>query len=98
MAAVPVAAPQQPHVLAEPQPSAVFEGLSEIGLKVALRCFLPTLEHRGTTIHDLHTTIDRKLRMANVEVAGPTREMKVRLAREAQLATGALRADKHHAA
>jgi potassium efflux system protein len=76
------AAREQPHVLAEPQPSAAFEGLSEVGLKLALRCFLPTLEHRGATIHDLHTTIDRKLRKAGIELSAPPREMRMRLLRD----------------
>jgi potassium efflux system protein len=73
------AAREEPHVLADPQPSAVFEGFAESGLKLALRCSLPTLEHRGATIHRLHSSIDAKLRAAGVEVAAPTREMRVRL-------------------
>jgi potassium efflux system protein len=76
------AAREQPHVLEEPAPNAAFEGLSELGLKLALRCFLPTLEHRGATIHQLHTAIDRKLRGANIEIAAPPREMRLRLTEE----------------
>ena len=76
---------EESHVLAEPSPSAVFEGFTESGLKLALRCFLPTLEHRGATIHRLHSTIDRKLRAAGIEVASPTKEMRVRVAREGRL-------------
>jgi potassium-dependent mechanosensitive channel len=73
---------EQTHLLTEPSPSAVFEGITEAGLKVALRCFLPTLEHRGATIHQLYSTIDRKFRGANIEVASPPREMKVRFLRD----------------
>ncbi|WP_428307059.1 mechanosensitive ion channel domain-containing protein [Lacipirellula sp.] len=73
---------EQTHLLTEPSPSAVFEGITEAGLKVALRCFLPTLEHRGATIHQLYSTIDRKLRNGGIEVASPPREMKVRFLRD----------------
>jgi potassium efflux system protein len=76
------AAREQPHVLAEPGPNAAFEGLTAGGLTLALRCFLPTLEHRGTTVHQLYTAIDRKFRAAGIEVAAPPREMRLRLLRD----------------
>jgi potassium efflux system protein len=84
------AAREQTHVLAEPGPSATFEGFSDTGLKLALRCFLPNLENRGSTIHSLHTAIDHKLRAAGIE--GAYADMRVRLAREAGRAAHALRA------
>ncbi|HYO24110.1 MAG TPA: mechanosensitive ion channel domain-containing protein, partial [Lacipirellulaceae bacterium] len=71
---------EQPHVLADPQPSAVFEGYAEGGLKLALRCFLPNLDNRGSTIHALHTAIDRKFRAAGIE--GAYGDMRIRLTRE----------------
>jgi potassium efflux system protein len=80
------AAREQPHILAEPSPVAMFEGFSETGLKLALRCFLPNLENRGTTIHSLHTAIDRKFRAAGVESAYG--DMRIRVARD-----GSQRAD-----
>jgi potassium efflux system protein len=83
------AARQQPHVLTEPGPSATFEGFSETGLKLALRCFLPNLENRGATIHALHTAIDHKLRAAGIE--GAYADMRIRLAREASRQAHALR-------
>jgi small-conductance mechanosensitive channel len=64
----------------------MFEGFSETGLKLALRCFLPNLENRGTTIHSLHTAIDRKFRAAGVESAYG--DMRIRVARD-----GSQRAD-----
>lgn len=75
------AAREQPHVLAEPAPVAMFDGFTETGLKLVLRCFLPSLENRGTTIHGLNTAIDMKLRAAGIE--GAYGDMRVRLAREA---------------
>jgi potassium efflux system protein len=75
------AAREQPHVLAEPQPSASFEGFAEGGLKLALRCFLPNLENRSSTIHGLHTTVDRKFKAAGIE--GSYADMRIRVTREA---------------
>ena len=76
------AAREQHHILSEPAPSAVFEGITDAGLKLALRCFLPTLEHRGATIHQLYSTIDRKFRASGIEVSSPPREMKIRFLRD----------------
>jgi small-conductance mechanosensitive channel len=59
----------------------VFEGFTDQGPKLVLRCFLPTLEHRGATIHQLYTAIDRKFRSAGIEIPSPPREMRVRLMR-----------------
>jgi potassium efflux system protein len=74
------AAREQPHVLTEPSPSATFEGFVDTGRKLVLRCFLPTLENRGSTIHALHSAIDRKLRAAGIENAYG--DLRVRVARE----------------
>ena len=60
--------------------SAMFEGFTETGLKLALRCFLPNLENRGVTIHGLHTAIDRKFRAAGID--GAYGDLRVRLARD----------------
>jgi potassium efflux system protein len=84
------AAREQPHVLTEPGPSATFEGFSETGLKLALRCFLPNLENRGSTIHALHTAIDRKMRAAGIE--GAYGDMRVRFTRELARTGHAIRA------
>jgi potassium-dependent mechanosensitive channel len=75
------AAREQPHVMREPAPSATFEGFSETGLKLALRCFLPNLDNRGSTIHGLHTSVDRKFRAAGIE--GAFGDMRIRVTREA---------------
>lgn len=74
------AAREQPHVLAEPQPSASFEGFADGGLKLALRCFLPNLDNRASTIHNLHTVIDRNFRAAGIE--GAYGDMRIRVTRD----------------
>jgi len=75
------AAREQQHVLTEPHPSASFEAFADGGLKLALRCFLPNLENRSSTIHNLHTTVDRKFRAAGIE--GAYGDMRIRVSREA---------------
>jgi potassium efflux system protein len=79
------AAREQSTILAEPSPSAAFEGFVENGLKLVLRCFLPNLDSRGATIHALHTAIDRKFRAAGIE--GPHGDMRIRLARSVPAST-----------
>ena len=74
------AAREQPHVLREPAPTATFDGFSETGLKLALRCFLPNLDNRGSTIHGLHTAVDRKFRAAGIE--GAYGDMRIRVTRD----------------
>jgi potassium efflux system protein len=98
---------EQPHVLREPAPTATFEGFSETGLKLALRCFLPNLDNRGSTIHGLHTAVDRKFRAAGIE--GAYGDMRIRVTRDSAAAAAALaakpdatrrktEADRHEAA
>jgi potassium efflux system protein len=93
-------------VLREPAPTATFEGFSETGLKLALRCFLPNLDNRGSTIHGLHTTVDRKFRAAGIE--GAYGDMRIRVTRDAaasaafasksDVARRKTEADRHEAA
>ena len=75
-------AQEQPHVLREPAPVAQFEGFGDSCLKLSLQCFLPSLEFRTITTHQLNTTIDRKFREAGLEIPYPSREMRVRLVGE----------------
>jgi potassium efflux system protein len=75
------AAREQPYILQEPSPAAMFEGFGDNGLRLALRCFLPNLENRGATIHGLHTAIDRKFHAAGID--GAYGDLRIRVAREA---------------
>jgi potassium efflux system protein len=65
-------------VLKDPAPIAVFEGFGDSSLNLVLRAFLPTLEHRLQTIHELHTAIDKSFKNAGLEIAFPQRDLHIR--------------------
>ena len=69
---------KHPVIMRDPEPTATFEGFGENSLNLVLRCFLPSLENRLPTMHELHTEIDRAFRAANIRIAFPQREVHVR--------------------
>lgn len=87
------AANEQPEVLIDPPPHAVFDGFGDSSLNLVLRCFLPNLERRLPTIHALHTAVDRKFREANIEIPFPQRDLWVRGASQ----DAVLRVNQEHA-
>ncbi|MFV2069480.1 MAG: mechanosensitive ion channel domain-containing protein, partial [Pirellulales bacterium] len=72
-----------PIVLDDPPPMATFEGFGDSVLNLILRCYLPDLEHRLTTIHQLHTAVDRTFREADIEIAFPQRDLHIRTVNQA---------------
>jgi potassium efflux system protein len=73
---------EQPHVLTDPGPVAFFDGFGESALSLKLFCFLPNLENRTATIHQLHSTIARKFLEAGLDIPFPQRDLNVRFDRE----------------
>ncbi len=67
-----------PFLLDDPAPTATFEGFGDSTLNMVLRCFLPNLENRLSTIHELHTAIDKAFREAGIEIAYPQRDLHIR--------------------
>jgi len=67
-----------PEVLEEPMASATFDGFGDSTLNFTVRCFLPKLDNRLLTIHELHTAIDQEFRKANIEIAFPQRDLHLR--------------------
>ncbi|MDC0261633.1 mechanosensitive ion channel [Planctomycetaceae bacterium] len=67
-----------PEILDEPISSAVFDGFGDSTLNFTVRCFLPKLENRLQTIHELHTAIDQEFRKADIEIAFPQRDLHLR--------------------
>ena len=67
-----------PLVMAEPEPIATFDRFADSSLNLTLRCFLPNLENRLHTIHELHEAINREFAKANVEIAFPQQDLHVR--------------------
>jgi potassium efflux system protein len=43
-----------------------------------VRCYLPRIENRLQTIHELHTAIDQAFREAGIEIAFPQRDVHIR--------------------
>ncbi len=67
-----------PNLTTDPAPIVTFEGFGDSTLNLVMRCYLPNLERRLATIHDLHTMIDQRFRDAGIEIAFPQRDLHVR--------------------
>ena len=71
-------AAQQPQLLKEPAPSAVLEDLNG-GLTFTVRGFLPSLEGRAMTIHELCTAIHDRFHAEGIEMSFPSSEVYVHM-------------------
>ena len=71
-------AAENPTVLADPEPTAIFDGFGDSTLNLTLRAFLPSLEKRLQTIHELHTATDKKFKAAGLEIAFPQTDLHIR--------------------
>ncbi len=72
------AARDHKNVLTDPAPLVTFEGFVDSTLDFVLRAYLPNLDGRLQTVHDLHTAIDDRLKAAGIEIAFPQRDLNVR--------------------
>lgn len=71
-------AQEQSEVMKEPGPSVTFEEFGPSSLDFTLRCFLPTLDKRLETIHELHVRIDQAFRERGIEIAFPQQDLHIR--------------------
>jgi potassium efflux system protein len=71
-------ASENPNILADPAPIATFEGFGDSTLNFVLRCYLPNLDNRLATIHELHSEVHRRFAEAGIEIAFPQRDIHVR--------------------
>jgi potassium efflux system protein len=71
-------AEDHPSVLADPEPRATFETFGDSTLNFILRVYLPGLEYMLQARHELNTAIDRAFREANIEIAFPQRDLRIR--------------------
>jgi potassium-dependent mechanosensitive channel len=69
---------EQPLLLKDPAPVASFESFGESTLNFSLKCFLPNFEGRLDTLHVLNTRIAEEFRKADVEIAFPQRDLRIR--------------------
>jgi potassium efflux system protein len=72
------AALDHPLILKDPAPVATFQEFGDSTLRLVLRCFLPDLEQRLQTIHQLHTAINTAFRQANIPFAFPQHDVHIR--------------------
>ncbi|MEZ6051744.1 MAG: mechanosensitive ion channel [Planctomycetaceae bacterium] len=66
------------NVLEDPAPLVTFESFGDSSLNFVLRAYLPNLENRLQTIHDLHATINDRLAVNHIEIPFPQRDLHLR--------------------
>ncbi|TVQ77262.1 MAG: hypothetical protein EA380_07525, partial [Phycisphaeraceae bacterium] len=69
------AAGEQENVMKDPAPRVVFLGFGDNSLNFVVHCFVPALEFRLKTIHDMHMAIDKIFREAKISIAFPQRDV-----------------------
>jgi potassium efflux system protein len=71
-------AAEHPLILKEPEPTATFDAFGASTLDFALRCFLPTMEKRGMTIHELNSAVNKKFAAHSIEMAYPQTDVYIK--------------------
>ncbi|MHC4434523.1 MAG: mechanosensitive ion channel domain-containing protein, partial [Planctomycetota bacterium] len=66
---------ENPTVLDQPEPSALFLGFGDNSLNFELRVFVSGVQNLLPTKHQLHQAIDREFRGAGIEIAFPQRDV-----------------------
>lgn len=69
-----------PRVLAEPEPSVLFDGFGENSLNFVIRIYVSELAHRLPVTHDLLMRLEKTLREHEIEIPVPQRNVYVRTA------------------
>jgi potassium efflux system protein len=75
MSLMDAAARENEHVLAEPNPSIIFEAFGDNSLNLVLRCFVGAQDVRMTTITQLHEAINEKFNNAGISISFPQRDV-----------------------
>ncbi|MEW4487849.1 mechanosensitive ion channel domain-containing protein [Thalassoglobus sp. JC818] len=71
-------AENHPRLLREPPPVCVMDRFADSSLNFTLRGFLPNLEFRLLTIHELHVAINNEFAKEGIEIPFPQRDLHVR--------------------
>ena len=66
---------EHPEVLVDPPPIVTFEQFGDSSLNFVIRCYLPSLEKRLLTIHELHAKIASTLNDAGIQIPFPQRDI-----------------------
>ncbi|MBX3411926.1 MAG: mechanosensitive ion channel [Pirellulales bacterium] len=72
------AAREHTLVLKDPEPKATFESFGDSTMNFALQAFVPGLEVVSAARHDILSSIDRLFREAEIEIAYPQRDLRIR--------------------
>ncbi len=75
MALMAEAAQHHERVLKDPKPMVVFQSFGDNSLLLSLRCFVGSIDHRLTTVSELHNTINDRFRDAGIGIAFPQRDL-----------------------
>ena len=68
-------AKENPVVLDEPEPSALFLGIGENSFQFELRVFVSEMKYRLPATHQLHQAIDREFQRAGIRISFPQRDV-----------------------
>jgi potassium efflux system protein len=71
-------AEDNPLVLEDPPPTALFKGFGDSTLNFDLRVFLGNRDVYPVVVHELNTSIDRAFREHKIEIAFPQRDINIR--------------------
>ena len=67
-----------PRILDDPAPIASFDQFGDSSLNLVLRAYLPDLNHRISTITELHTENKKRFEAAGIEIPFPQRDVHLR--------------------
>jgi len=79
------AAEAHAHVVKDPAPILSFEGFGDNSLTLILRAFLSSIDHRISTVSDLHKAINQKFAEAGIDIAFPQRDLHLNTSRPLQV-------------
>jgi potassium efflux system protein len=68
---------EHPRVLDDPAPLATFDQFGDNALNFTLRCYLPSMEKRLSTVNELHMAIDKVFREAGITIAFPQQDVHI---------------------
>jgi potassium efflux system protein len=68
---------EHPLATDDPPPLATLEEFGDGTLNFVLRCYLPDMENRLATIHELHSAIYQAFREAGIEIAVPKQDIRI---------------------
>ena len=63
------------NVLDDPAPFVIFESFGDNALNLSLRVYMPSMEHRLTTVSAINSAINQKFSDAGIVIAFPQRDI-----------------------